>query len=105
MRNILAFAAAALAVANPAVVLADAPTTAAPAPAKFSVEDTDLGTLLDNPGTKAILVKYVNDMVSNPQIDMARSMTLKQLQQYAGDTLTDAKLAMIEAELSKLPTK
>jgi para-nitrobenzyl esterase len=42
-------------------------------------------------------------MISNSQIDMARSMTLKQLQQYAGDSLTDAKLAEIQTDLDKLP--
>ena len=83
---------------------ADAPAVAAPA-AKFSVDDTELGTLLDNPAAKAVLVKYINAIVSNPRINMARSMTLKQLQQFAGDSLTDAKLAMIQADLDKLPAK
>jgi hypothetical protein len=30
-------------------------------------------------------------------------MTLKQIQPYATDTVTDAKLAQIDAELAKLP--
>lgn len=99
-------AAIAAAVAVPAYA-ADAPAaaSAAPAAAKLSVADTDLGTLLDNPGSKAVLDKYIHDMISNPQIDMARSMTLKQLQQYAGDALTETKLAQIQADLDKLPAK
>lgn len=71
----------------------------------YSAASTDLGTLLDNPATKAVLEKYVKDLISNPQIDMARAMTLKQLQSYAGDALTDDTLAKIDAELAKIPAK
>ncbi len=82
-------------------VLAD---TAASAPkAAYTTSDTDLGTLLDNPATKAVLVKDLPELVANPQIDMARSMTLKQMQAYAGDKLTDAKLAEVDVDLSKVP--
>ncbi|MDE2410153.1 MAG: hypothetical protein KGM18_00095 [Sphingomonadales bacterium] len=86
-----------------AALAADAP--AAAAKAAYSTADTDLGTLLDNPATKAVLSKYIADMISNPQIDMARSMTLRQLQSYAGDKLTDDTLAKIDAELAKVPGK
>jgi para-nitrobenzyl esterase len=39
----------------------------------------------------------------NPQIDMARSMTLKQIQQFAGDQITDDVLAKVDADLAKIP--
>lgn len=83
---------------------ADAPATAAAAPA-LSSATTDIGTLLDNPASKAILQKYMPEMIANPQIDMARSMTLKQVQGFAPDMLSDQKLAQIDAELAKLPAK
>lgn len=86
--------------AAPAAVAA----AAAPA-AKFSITETLIGDLLDNPETKAILTKHVAELVANPQVDMARGMTLKQVQTYAGDALTDAKLADIQADLEKLPAK
>ena len=107
MRKTFTLLAAVAAAAAAPAFAADAPAAAAAAaPAgKLSVADTDLGTLLDNPASKAVLAKYVNEMISNPQIDMARSMTLKQLQQYAGDSLTDTKLALIQADLDKLPAK
>lgn len=81
--------------------------TPAPAPAAtgLSVENTDLGTLLDNPAAKAILAKHIPDVVNNEQIDMGRSMTLRQLQQYAADSLTDDALTKIQADLDKLPRK
>ena len=82
-------------------------TTAAAAPAAsgYSTATTDLGTLLDDPAAKAVLDKYIAAMIGNPQIDMARSMTLKSLQGFAGDTLTDDVLAKIDADLKALPPK
>lgn len=85
-------------------------TSAAPAAAqvqavRFSVETTDLGTLLDSPAAKAVLQKYIADLINNEQIKMARPMTLKQLQQYDGEALTDAKLAAIQADFDKLPNQ
>jgi para-nitrobenzyl esterase len=93
--------AAIIAVASAAVGGAPAFAEAA-APAGFSVETTDLGTLLDNPGAKAVLLKHLPDMVGNEQIQMARALTLKQLQGFAGDALSDAKLAEVQADLDKL---
>ncbi len=62
-------------------------------------------TALITPAAKAVLEKHIPALVSNPQIEMARSMTLKQIQGFAGDALTDAKLADIDADLAKLPAK
>ena len=79
--RLLILAAAALSVATPAL----AQTAASPAPAhaahaKLNTTDTELGVLLDN-----------------------RAMTLKSIQQYAPDDVTDARLAAIDADLAKLP--
>jgi hypothetical protein len=41
----------------------------------------------------------------NPQIEMARSMTLKQIQGFAGDAITDEVLAKVDADLAKLPAR
>jgi para-nitrobenzyl esterase len=93
-----------LAIAAP-VMATDAPAPVAAATAvKFSTADTDIGTLLDNPVTKAILEKTMPGFTTNPQIDMARSMTLKQVQSFVPDQISDAKLTAIDAELSKLNT-
>lgn len=107
MRSILA---AAMIAATPAIIAVNAPACAdtvapAPAPAGFSVENTDLGTLLDDAAAKAVLVKHLPDLAGNEQIQMARSLTLKQLQGYAGDAVSDEKLAAIQADLDKLPRK
>lgn len=99
---VCAVAIALLPVASSAALADSAPAASS---AKFTTADTDLGTLLDNPATKAVLQKYLPQMVSSPQIDMARSMTLKQLQAYAGDQLPDETLAKIDADFAKIPSK
>lgn len=100
-RKFIAATALVAAIATPAVVLAaDAPQAAA---AALSTSTTDIGTLLDNPAAKAVLDKHLPGFADNPQISMARSMTLKQIQGFAGDAITDQKLALIDADLAKLP--
>ncbi len=103
MKTALSAVALTLAVVAPGAAFAQAaPSAAAPA-AAYSVETTDIGTLLDNPATKAVLDKYLPGFSGNPQIDMARSMTLKTVQQYSPDTMTDATLAKVQADLAKVP--
>lgn len=78
--------------------------TAAPT-AGYTVTDTDIGTLLDDPAAKAVLEKHIPGFSANPQVDLARSMTLKSVQSFAADVLTDDALAKIDADLAKLPVK
>lgn len=78
---------------------------AAPAATAYNTADTDIGTLLDNPATKAILDKHLPQLTANSQIDLARSMTLKQVQSYASDMVTDDVLARIDADLAKIPAQ
>ncbi|MGH1560410.1 hypothetical protein ACRAWD_27595 [Caulobacter segnis] len=44
---------------------------------------------MDNPSATAVVKKYLPDMFANEQINMARGMTLKAIQQYSADTVTD----------------
>jgi para-nitrobenzyl esterase len=88
---------------------ATAPAAATPAPSAstkhYSTADTEIGTLLDDPAARAILDKRVPGMTGNEQIDMARSMTLKGIQQYSPDAITDKVLAEIDADFAKIPAK
>jgi para-nitrobenzyl esterase len=105
MRTIVS-AALFAALAAPVGLIAMPAFADAPAPAaKYSVETTDLGTLMDDPAAKAVLEKHLPGLVGNAQIQMARGMTLKALQQYAGDMLTDGRLADVQYDLDKLPAK
>ncbi len=69
----------------------------------YTVEDSTIGDLLDNPATKAVLAKYLPEMVASDQISQASGMTLKAIQQYAPDKITDEVLGKIDAELAKIP--
>jgi hypothetical protein len=97
----LLLAAAAITLSTPALAINPPAPTAVATPA-LSTATTDLGTLLDNPKAKEVLVKYIPAVVSNPQIEMARSMTLKQIQGFAVDQLTDDVLAKIDADLAAI---
>lgn len=98
MRSIIPALMLAVAVATPSVSVAAPAATAAKTKAVYKVDATDLGTLLDDPASKAILMKHIPDVVSNPQIEMGRAMTLSQLAQYASDQVTPEKLAEIQKE-------
>jgi hypothetical protein len=109
---ITALAACAVMAAQPAFAqtAASAPTTAAapapaPAPAAphYTTEDSTVGDLLDNPVTKAILAKHVPAIVQNDQINQARGMSLKALQPYSDESLSDAVLEAIDKDLATVP--
>lgn len=104
MRAVLAAVLLAAVSASPAAVHAE---TAAIAKAKaaYKVEETDLGTLLDDPVAKAILARHIPTLIASEQIDMARSMTLVQLQQFAGDQLKDDVIAKIQTDLDAASPK
>jgi hypothetical protein len=87
----------------PAYAADPAPAAAAAKP--YTTAATPVGALLDDPGAKAILMKYVPGLAGSAQIDMARGLTLKALQGYAADMLTDETLGKIDYDLSKLPLK
>lgn len=102
MRTILA--ALAFASTGLAIVAAPAAAQQAPAPAEhFSVQTTQVGVLLDNPATKAILERMIPTVYANEMFQtMGRSQTLKSIQQYEPVALSDAVLASIQAEFDKL---
>lgn len=68
----------------------------------FSVETSTIGDLLDNAEAKAVLAKHLPGFADNPQIEMARSLTLKQIQGFAPDQITDETLAKVDADLKAI---
>jgi hypothetical protein len=61
--------------------------------------------LLDDPAARKIIDMYLPGFTANDQVEMARSLTLKGLQQYSPDTISDQTLAKIDADFEKLPIK
>jgi hypothetical protein len=66
---------------------------------KLTISST-YGALLDNPITKAVLLKLAPEVVNNPQSQMGRGLAFKDLAQYE-PTLTADKLRQIDAALAK----
>ncbi len=88
--------------ASGSVTAEESAPIANPAQAHFSVESTPIGEILDFPAAKAILDKHIPGLSANPQIDMARSMTLRQANGYAPDQVPEEALKKIEADFAAL---
>ncbi|MBW8784854.1 MAG: hypothetical protein JF593_09475 [Novosphingobium sp.] len=74
-----------------------------PALEHYSTGDTPIGTLLDDPAARAVLMKYVPMLVGNTRSAAIRSQTLRSIQGYALAILSDEVLARIDADLAQLP--
>lgn len=61
-----------------------------------------VGELLDNPAPRAIIDKHIPEMAGNPQIAMARGMSLKIVASMSGGKITQAMLAAVDAELQNI---
>jgi cytochrome P450 len=76
---------------------------AAPAAAKaWSTADSRIGDLLADDAAKAVLEKHFPGMSANPQIGMAKGMTLRAVQTFAPDQFTSEALDAVDADLAKL---
>jgi hypothetical protein len=95
---LLAFVAVPVVAAETAPVASSAPQVMT----AYSTSETPIGELIDDEKAKAILERHVPGMTSNPQIDMARAFTLKDIQQYSADIVTDDVLAKIDADFKAL---
>ncbi|MGP1615342.1 MAG: hypothetical protein ACTS5Y_09855 [Pollutimonas bauzanensis] len=74
--------------------------------AHYSVSDTLVGKLLDDPAAAEILKKLIPAVYANEMFQSAgRSLTLRAIQQYEPEALNDDNLAKIQAELDKIPAK
>lgn len=72
--------------------------------AKWS-SDAVVGDLLDYAPAKAVLVKHLPEIAKDDQIEMVRSLTLRSLQAFSPDQLTDDLLVKIDADLALLPPR
>ena len=109
MRKILpSLVVAALAVGATPVMLSPAWSAepAAKPAARYSVSTTLVGQMLDDPAANALLKKMIPTVYANEMFQTAgRELTLKSIQQYEPDALSDENLAKLQAELDKLPAK
>jgi hypothetical protein len=75
-------------------------------PAHYSVTDTLVGKLLDDPAAAEILKKLIPTVYANEMFQSAgRDLTLAAIQQYEPEALNNDNLAKIQAEFDKIPAK
>lgn len=85
---------------------APASTQKAAQPAHYSVSDTLVGKLLEDPAAVAILKELIPTVYATDQFQSAgRNLTLKDIQQYEAESLSDENLAKIQAAFDKIPVK
>jgi len=64
--------------------------------------DSKMGDILADPKGKAILEKHMPGISTNPQMAMAKGMSLKMIAPMSGGKITPAILKAIEEELKKM---
>ena len=100
------FAAAALAVSLVVTPVLAIPASAEEAAKPYSVAETPAGKLIDDPAAAEVLKRHIPTVWANEMFQtMGRELTLKAIQQYEPEALSDANLAKIQAELDKIPAK
>lgn len=72
----------------------------------YSVSETDIETLMDDPAASAIIQKYLPKTSSDSQFSMTYGLTLEFIKSFdQHGELTDENMEKIQSELSKLPAK
>ena len=74
----------------------------APAPKALSTQTSRIGDLLANAQAAAVLESHFPGLSTNPQIGMAKGMTLRAVQSFAPDQFTSEALDAVDADLAKL---
>jgi para-nitrobenzyl esterase len=85
-----------------AVLIASLAPATLLAAAAYSSDGSEIGALMDNAATRAILEKLLPEVAKSEYMDMIRGLTLRTLQGYSPDKVTDKTLTEIDAELAKL---
>jgi hypothetical protein len=83
---------------------APAPAAEAAKPA-FTSANSKISEILENAEAKAIVEKHMPGFSSHPQIDMAKDFSLKAVQSFAPDRISDELLAKIDADFAAMAAK
>ncbi len=81
-----------------------APAPAAGAPAAVDVNST-IEAIAATPAGKASFEKNLPDLLPHPAYDQFKGMTLRDLAPLSGGTITDEKIAAVEADLKAAAAK
>lgn len=92
--------------AAPAIAGEAATTIPAATPGHYSVKETLVGKMLDDPAANELLKKMIPSVYANEMFQtMGRDNTLQGIQQFEPEALKDEVLAKVQTELNKLPVK
>lgn len=69
--------------------------------AKFSAQSS-MALILDNPAARAVMAKYIPDVMSDPQIEGSRVISIGELAGYIPDQLTAEVMVKLLADLNSL---
>lgn len=92
--------------ATPAFAAEAAAPTAIPAatPGHYSVTETLVGKMLDDPAANELLKKEIPSVYANEMFhSMGRDSTLAAIQQFEPEALKNEVLARVQVALNKLP--
>jgi beta-glucosidase len=70
--------------------------------ARWDLDKSPLGDILDDPESSAIIGKYVPELIGNPMVAMARAMSLNAVLGMAASNVDTARLDNLRSELSAL---
>ena len=65
-------------------------------------KNTLMKVVMDDPKANEVMVKHAPDLMSNPQIDMARDMSIAEVATYPEAGLSEETVAAILTDLNKL---
>ena len=77
---------------------------AAPAASTYSA-DTPLEVIVADPAAKAALAKTLPNLAAHPAFEQFKAMSLRQLQPYASDKISEEAVAKVDADLKALSAK
>lgn len=75
------------------------------ASSRYTTAETPLGRLFDDPDAMIVLETHVPGLIANEQIRLARQITLRDIQGFAPEALSDETLDAIDKDFAKLPAK
>ena len=99
-KNVLLFAALTALSATSLAAISARKNAPAIAP-RYSSSSTPIGTLLDDPRTRAIVDRHIPNTSTDSRIFLARGLTLKGIQRFSQGKISDRQLAAIDKDLAK----
>ena len=70
--------------------------------AKYNLENTTVGEMLDTPELKALIEKYIPDVLDHPLLEVGRGFTFEDALPYFEDMIEEADLEKFKAALEEI---